>query len=251
MSSSATPSANGRDNIRRRLAEGAASPLSTYRSLVYGRSSKVGFCLYELVTTLFGSFPGGLGYLLRKKCYPPFFKKWGQGVILGKNVTIRHPHRISIGDNVTIDDNCVLDGRGAGEAGLVLEDRVLVNRNCMLLAKKGPIHIAGRASIGANSVIVSTAGVAIGRGALFAGGCYLSAGSYEVDSPLPFIEQEGTSAGPISIGDNVWLGTRVTVLDGVTVGAHAVIGAHALVSRDIPDHSVAVGVPARTIRKRG
>lgn len=251
MSPSATSSAPEQDNIRRRLADGASSPLSTYRSLVYGRSSIIGFCLYELVTTLFGPFPGGLGYLLRKKCYPSFFKKWGRGIILGKYVTIRHPHLISIGDHVTIDDNCVLDGRGAGEAGLVLEDQVLVNRNCMLLAKKGPIRVAYRASIGANSVIVSTAGVTIGRGALFAGGCYLSAGSYEVDNPLPFIDQEGTSAGPISIGDNVWLATRVTVLDGVTVGANSVVGAHALVSRDIPEGSVAVGIPARTIRKRG
>jgi len=54
--------------------------------------------------------------------------------------------------------------------------------------------------------------------------------------------------GPIKIGDNTYLGWGVTVLPGVTIGANCVIGAGAVVSRSIPDNSVAVGVPARVIR---
>ena len=53
---------------------------------------------------------------------------------------------------------------------------------------------------------------------------------------------------PITIGDNVYIGNNVIVLPGVTIGNNTVIGAGAIVSRDIPDNSVAVGVPARVIK---
>lgn len=53
---------------------------------------------------------------------------------------------------------------------------------------------------------------------------------------------------PIVVGDNVYIGNNVIILPGVTIGSNVVIGAGAVVSRDIPDNSVAVGVPARVIK---
>ena len=53
---------------------------------------------------------------------------------------------------------------------------------------------------------------------------------------------------PIKVGDNVYIGNNVILLPGVTVGNNVIIGAGAVVSRDIPDNSVAVGVPARVIK---
>ncbi len=53
---------------------------------------------------------------------------------------------------------------------------------------------------------------------------------------------------PIVVGDNVYIGNDVIILPGVTIGSNVVIGAGAVVSRDIPDNSVAVGVPARVIK---
>ena len=53
---------------------------------------------------------------------------------------------------------------------------------------------------------------------------------------------------PISIGDNVYIGNNVILLPGVKIGSNVIIGAGAVVSRDIPDNSVAVGVPARVIK---
>ena len=58
-------------------------------------------------------------------------------------------------------------------------------------------------------------------------------------------------AKPIVIGNNTWLGGNVTVLPGVTIGNNVVIGAGAVVTRDIPDNVVAVGNPARVLRKIG
>lgn len=55
-------------------------------------------------------------------------------------------------------------------------------------------------------------------------------------------------AKPVHIGNDVWLGGNVTVLPGVTIGNNVVVGAGAVVTSDIPDNSVAVGVPARVIK---
>lgn len=56
--------------------------------------------------------------------------------------------------------------------------------------------------------------------------------------------------GPVKIGNNVWLGDNVVVLPGVTIGNNVTVGANAVVTKDLPDHSIAAGVPARVIRMK-
>jgi maltose O-acetyltransferase len=56
------------------------------------------------------------------------------------------------------------------------------------------------------------------------------------------------SASPIAVGDNVWLGGGVTVCAGVTIGDNSVVGAGSVVTRDVPDHVLAVGSPCRVVR---
>jgi acetyltransferase-like isoleucine patch superfamily enzyme len=237
--------------IRDALAEGRDSPLETYRRLTVGNAGLGHFMLYEALVMLVAPMPGGLGFYLRKKLYPLLLGKVGRGLIVGRNVSLRHPGRIVLGDNVTIDENCIIDARGAGEAGVVLEDGVILNRGCMILAKNGPVRIGRRTTVGSNSAIVSLSGVDVGEAVLLAGNCYLSAGSYNVDDVSAVIMDAGAySKGPIRIGSGAWLGTGVIVLDGVTVGAGAVAGAAALVNKDIPDNGIAVGVPAKVVRDR-
>ena len=64
-------------------------------------------------------------------------------------------------------------------------------------------------------------------------------------------EQEVISKGDIVIEDDVWLGMGAKVMDGVCIGRGSVIGAGAVVTGDIPPYSIALGVPARVVRKRG
>ena len=61
--------------------------------------------------------------------------------------------------------------------------------------------------------------------------------------------QHLAQASEVRIGNDVWLGGNVTVLPGVTIGNNVVVGAGAVVTKDIPDNSLAVGVPAKVIRK--
>ena len=58
------------------------------------------------------------------------------------------------------------------------------------------------------------------------------------------------AAATITVGDYVWLGARVTVLPGISIGEGAVIGANSVVTQDIPPWTVAVGSPAKVIKKR-
>lgn len=64
------------------------------------------------------------------------------------------------------------------------------------------------------------------------------------------MNKQGVSEADIVIGDDVWIGYGAQIMMGVTVGSHSIIGAGAIVTHDIPEYSVAVGVPARVIKDR-
>jgi acetyltransferase-like isoleucine patch superfamily enzyme len=67
---------------------------------------------------------------------------------------------------------------------------------------------------------------------------------------IPMIRQGFTACFPVTIGDDVWIGRRVIILPGVTVGSGCILGAGAVISRDVPPGAVAVGNPARVVRYR-
>lgn len=224
------------------------SALQKYRLLTVGDVGMASFIYYELVTWLLGSRGGALGILLRKKLYRRLFKSCGRNIIIGRNCTIRHPSKISLGDNVVIDDNCVLDARGCDEEGMVLDDDVMINRNCALQSKGGDIKIGKGVSIGADNHLVSWGGIYIGDGAITAGGCSISAGTYKMDDfSTPISSRQPYTDGPVVIGENVWLATHVVVLDAVEIGRNSVISAGAVVSTSIGDKAVAHGNPAKIV----
>ena len=67
---------------------------------------------------------------------------------------------------------------------------------------------------------------------------------------IPIQEQGMKKILPVVIGNDVWIGGRVIILPGVTIGDGCIIGAGAIVTRDVPSYSVAVGVPAKVVRRR-
>jgi acetyltransferase-like isoleucine patch superfamily enzyme len=72
--------------------------------------------------------------------------------------------------------------------------------------------------------------------------------AYE-DIEIPVKYQIVTEPGPVRIERDSWIGANVFILPNVTIGRHAVVGANSVVNRDIPPYSVAVGTPARVIRR--
>ncbi len=92
--------------------------------------------------------------------------------------------------------------------------------------------------------------VEIGDHCMLANGCFVSDASHRYeDQELPITWQGFESKGPTRIGDNCWLGANVVVTSGVTIGERCVIGANSVVSEDIEPFSIAVGAPARVIRR--
>ncbi len=224
-----------------------------YRDLQYGPLA-TGRVLYaEVVFGLFGGLAGAAGLACRKLLYPSLFASCGRGVVFGRHVVIRHPSKIRLGDGVVVDDNGVLDAKGAGNRGIAIGSRVFIGRNTIVYCKGGNITLGDRVNLGSNCQVFSSNELTVGAGTVVGAYSYfLSGGEYDFTSPVPFADQAGMETkGPLTIGANGWIGARVTVLDGACIGEHVVIGAGAVVVKPVPDNSLAVGVPARVIRSLG
>lgn len=243
----------GSDNIGRaqdQLFAPGTSSRAKYADLVVGRRGLGPLLKYELVVLVAQPWPGALGLALRKLMYPWLLGSCGPGVIFGQNVVLRHPHKIHIGCNVVIDDNCLLDAKGDANRGIRIGDGVFVGRNTILSCKNGDIELADGANLGFNCEVFSASRVTIGPSVLMAAYTYVVGGDHDFsDTSKPVLAQGRTSAG-VTIGEGAWLGAGAKILDGVTIGAHAVVGAGAVVKDDVPAHAVAVGMPARVVSTR-
>ena len=221
-----------------------------YSALIIGRPGWDALLKYELVVMFSQSVPGALGLALRKTLYPLLLGACGRNVVFGQNVVLRHPHKIRIGDDVVIDDGCLIDAKGESNTGISIGSGVFVGRGTILSCKNGDIELADGANIGFNCEIFSASTVRVGRRALIAAYAYLIGGDHDfADASRPILEQRRTSAG-ISVGDGAWIGAGAKILDGVAIGATAIVGAGAVVRESIPERATAVGVPARIVGTR-
>ena len=226
------------------------SKAERYAELVIGRTSLWALIKYEVIVTACSWLPGAIGFLLRSKFYPFLLGRVGANVTFGANVVLRHPHKILIGDNVVIDDGCVLDAKGTTNAGILIGDGVFIGRNTILSCKNGDIIIDDRANIGFNCEIFSGGKVRLGKDTLVAAYTYMVGGDHEHKrTDTPVLYQERIARG-IDVDDNVWLGAHVVISDGSSVGRDAIIGAGAVVIGDVPPFHIAAGVPAKIIRDR-
>ncbi len=233
------------------MADKEKSAYRKYRDLTVGDTSFLRLLLHEVSALFLVPLPGALGILLRRVFYKKYFKLCGKNLIVGRSCVFRHPTKISIGDNVTIDDISLIDARGTGEQGIVFDDGVMINRNTSIQSKGGDISIGKSVTVGANSSLVSWSGIRIDEGAVLAGGCYVSAGKFDYSElGTSILEQEPISSGPISIGKNSWIATRVTILDGVQIGENSIIAAGAVVTGNIPPCAIASGNPAKVVFMR-
>ena len=233
------------------LTDEKQTALQKYQDITIGSYSISKLIKYELLVTLIGALPGAIGLVLRKKFYKSLFARVGRNVIFGKSITIRHPDKIYIGDNVIIDDYAVLDGKGTDNNRIIIGDNVMIGRSSVISCKNGNITIGENSNIAMNCFIQSAKEVNIGKNVLFAAYCYvIGGGDHETErTDIPIIAQ-GQIVKGITIEDNCWIGASVKVLDGVKIGRDSIIGAGAVVTKDIPSYAIAVGVPAKVVKTR-
>lgn len=153
-------------------------------------------------------------------------KTLGDGVTIGKSLSLRHPERLAIGTGACLGDQVCLHGRHDGLCDIGA--RVWIGTQCF---------IDGRDLIIGDDV-------GIGPGARILG-------SAHTGEPLsvPVIATDLVIA-PVRIGSGADIGVGATLLPGVSIGAGAIIGAGAVVTADVAPGTIVAGVPARLLRRR-
>ncbi len=238
--------------LQMQLTDTKQSALKKYQSMTIGQKGLFRLIKYEIIITCFSWVPGALGFLLRKIFYPRLFASVGRGTVFGRNITIRHPHKIRIGERCIIDDLVVLDAKGDDNRGITLGNDVIIARNTVLSCKGGDIDIGDNSNISLNCMIHSEKSVTIGPRNLWAAYCYIiGGGRHDFErTDMPIIQQ-GSRVDGIVMAEDIWLGADVKILDGCHVGKGAIIGAGSVVNKDIHDFAIAAGAPCRVIKTRG
>lgn len=163
-----------------------------------------------------------------------FYKIGKNSTIAFKLLGLHGANHISIGYNTFIGRNTRLTmwNEQATEPGIIIGNNCNIGDFAHITALKG-IIIGDNLLSGTNLLISDN-----------------SHGGFDLEElKMNPIRRDLTSKGPVNIGNNVWIGNNVCVLQGVTIGDGAVIGANSVVTKDIPSFSVAVGVPARVVKK--
>jgi acetyltransferase-like isoleucine patch superfamily enzyme len=157
---------------------------------------------------------------------------------------------LHIGRKCFIDDFVTIFGR---DGRVELGKYVHLHRGTIIgVGQGGKVIIGDDTHIFANCNLNGYLGnVQIGHHVMISAGCGFTPYQHKLDDlSQPMSAQGLTSKGDIVIEDDVWLGMGVKVMDGVRIGQGAVVGANAVVTKDIPPYHIAVGVPARVVRKR-
>jgi acetyltransferase-like isoleucine patch superfamily enzyme len=151
-----------------------------------------------------------------------------------KPTTIFNEQYIHVGSNTLIGPDISLS------AGMVPGQQCITNP---------VVTIGDRCLIGRGSGIVGHFSIEIGNDVWTGHNVYITDQNHGYEDVTKPISQQSQPERAVKIGDGSWLGYGSVVLPGVTIGEHCVIGANSVVTRDVPSFSVAVGVPARVIKK--
>jgi acetyltransferase-like isoleucine patch superfamily enzyme len=127
---------------------------------------------------------------------------------------------------------------------------VRISDGVILASWDGTIFLDEGVFIGPYCVLYGQGGLVIGKNALIAAHTVCIPGNHIFSDPSVPINRQGASLQGINIGEDVWVGCGVRILDGVRIGRGCVIGAGAVVTQSLVDYSIAVGVPARVIGNR-
>ena len=144
----------------------------------------------------------------------------GKKTIVGKKTEIINFSQVKIGSHCLIQDHVYI--RAGLEGKVRIGDYCAINSFARLFGHGG-IKMGNHSQIGPGSLITTTTH------------------NYQEALTTEFKE--------VNIGEWVWIGAHCVLLPGVTIGEHSVIGAGSIVTKDIPPYSIAVGVPAKVVRK--
>jgi acetyltransferase-like isoleucine patch superfamily enzyme len=203
----------------------------------------------------------GLGYFGRFATWlatwfiPPYYERrrlaqYNSKGYIAPSATVYHS-QLKLGANVFISDRVLIfEDRNSGS--VQLGDRVRLHQDiCIQTGNGGSLQIGENTSVQPRCQFSAyKSAIQIGSNVLIAPNCAFYPYDHAIAPDLPIAKQPLQTKGGIAIEDDVWLGFGVIVLDGVRIGKGAVIGAGAVVTQDIPEGAIALGVPARVVKLR-
>ncbi len=176
-------------------------------------------------------------------------------LFLGRNVRFFNLSNMQFGKWVQLEEQVYLSA--LSKEPLVIGSNVRIGAYSRLIVStsfdnpgKG-IRIGNNVGLGEFAYLGGAGGLEIGNDCII--GQYLSCHpeNHNYDDPTQIIRLQGVTRKGIKIGENCWIGSKVTILDGVEVGANCVIAAGAVVTKSMPPNSIIGGVPARVLKSVG
>jgi len=173
----------------------------------------------------------------------------GLEVYVSPLAELKYPGRISLERGVVLEKHARLYANGEN-AQIKIGDYTTIYPYVLLKTNGGKIEIGKGCSVNDYSILYGYGGITIGDDVHIAAHTVIIASEHDYSRlGNPDFSKDMLGKG-VKIENNVWIGANAVILDGVTIGRGSVIGAGAVVTKDIPPDSIAVGVPARVIKKR-
>ncbi len=209
--------------------------------------------LEEYHKTVFLNMDSEFALEKRYEYYKAKLKYMGKDVKIGPGVRLVNPENISLGDRVQIAAHCTLVA--ASKEGISMDEGSKLMYGVYLDTEtpdKGYIKIGKRVYIGTGTCLHGHSGLEIGEDSLLAQNITITPYSHIFKDPEKIIYAQGGHTNKITLGRDCYLGMSVSVLFSAgSIGEGSVIGAGSVVVKPVPPYSIAVGVPAKVIKKRG
>ena len=193
----------------------------------------------------------GLLYLHRKmemlaEAQLPEFANSPRNVRIERLWRIFHPHRIHIGDDVSIGPGSLIVPQTRYPSSVMRHPEMQIARQTF----DPRIVIGNRVTSTGMLTIAAMQEITIEDDVMFASNVMVSDGMHGFETAnVPYKYQKMWKIAPIVIKRGCWLGQNVVVMPGVTIGELSIVGANSVVTKSIPRRSMAVGAPARLIKR--
>lgn len=184
-------------------------------------------------------------WLIRNRAWSPWYliRYWRFFIF-----KIRSPHIITTGF-VFLGRHVEVDAR-KGYGRMILGRWVHLGDDNRVRCHEGNLVIGDKCVFGRDNTVNAYLDIEIGAGSIISDWVYICDFDHVTEDIYQPIKDQGIVKSPVRIGPDVWVGTKVTVLRGTTIGHGSVLGAHSLVRGEVPPFSVMGGVPARIIKNR-
>jgi acetyltransferase-like isoleucine patch superfamily enzyme len=175
--------------------------------------------------------------------------------LVGRGVRVTNPQLVSCGRGFVLEDHAEVQGLSIN--GVHFGRNVVIGRGAQIRPSGyygrdvgAGLTVGDSSNVGPGSYIGASGGIRIGSNVLMGPAVTVLSETHAFADTRRAIKRQGVEYAPTTIEDEVWIGSRAVILDGVTIGRGAIVAAGAVVRRDVPPGAIVGGVPARVIRER-